>query len=160
MARAKGISVVVSGNTAPLRKSLRDANQELSAFGKAQAGWAKASSLAYGIVGTAAAQFAVDSVKAALEDQKSQALLAKQLELTTGARAAQIAGVEDYIESTMLATNITDDALRPALAQLVRVTGNAAEAQKLLTLAADVSVGSGRELGAVVTGLSRAYLGN
>lgn len=160
MAKARGISVVVSGNTAPLRKSLRDAGQELSAFGKAQAKWSQASSLAYGIVGTAAAQFAISSVKAALEDQQSQALLAKQLQATTGARSVQIAGVEDYIEKTMLATNVTDDQLRPALAQLVRVTGNAAQAQRLLTLAADVSVGSGRELGSVVVALGKAYQGS
>lgn len=160
MARARGISVVVSGNTAPLRKSLRDANQELTAFGKAQAKWSQASTLAYSVAGSAAAQFAIDSVKAAIEDQKSQALLAKQLQVTTGARQAQIDGVEAYIEATMMATNVTDDQLRPALAQLVRVTGSASEAQKLLTLATDVSVGANRDLSSVVTALSRAYGGN
>lgn len=160
MARSKSISIPITGNSAPLRKELKKASQELSAFGKAQAKWAQASTLAYGVVGGAAAQFAISSVKAALDDQKSQALLAQQLRATTGARAAQVAGVENYIEQTMLATNITDDALRPALAQLVRVTGSAAEAQKLLTIATDVSVGSGRELGSVVTALGRAYNGN
>lgn len=160
MARARGISVVVSGNTAPLRKSLQDASKELSAFGKAQAAWSQASSLAYGVVGTAAAQFAISSVKAALDDQKSQALLAQQLRATTGARQAQIDGVEDYITKTMLATNITDDQLRPALAQLVRVTGSAAEAQKLLTVATDVSIGGQRDLSSVVMALGKAYQGN
>jgi hypothetical protein len=160
MAKARGISVVVSGNTAPLRKSLRDAGQELSAFGKAQAKWSQATSLAYGIAGSAAAQFAISSVKAAMEDQKSQALLADQLRKTTGATSSQIAGMEDYIEKTMYASNITDDQLRPALAQLVRVTGSAAKAQDLLGLATDVSVGSGRELGSVVTALGKAYQGS
>ena len=160
MARMKSISIPITGNSAPLRKELKQAQKDLTAFGKAQAKFAQASALAYGVAGSAAAQFAIDAVKAAIEDQKSQALLAKQLQITTGAREAQVAAVEDYIERTMLATNVTDDQLRPALAQLVRVTGNAAQAQKLLTLAADVSIGSGRELGAVVTGLSRAYMGN
>lgn len=160
MARSKSISIPITGNSAPLRKELKKATQELSTFGKAQAQWAKASNLAYGLAGAAVVQFTADVVKAALEDQKSQALLAKQLQNTTGARQAQIAGVEDYIEKTMLATNITDDQLRPALAQLVRVTGSATEAQKLLTLATDVSVGAGRDLSSVTTALSRAYMGN
>ncbi len=160
MARSKSISIAITGNSAPLRKELKKASQELSTFGKAQAQFAKASTLAYGLAGTAVVQFTADVVKAALEDQKSQALLAKQLQNTTGAREAQIAGVEDYIESTMLATNITDDQLRPALAQLVRVTGSATDAQKLLTLATDVSVGAGRDLSSVTTALSRAYTGS
>lgn len=160
MARSKSISIPITGNSAPLRKELKKATQELSTFGKAQAQWAKASNLAYGLAGAAVVQFTADVVKAALEDQKSQALLAKQLQNTTGARQAQVAGVEDYIEKTMLATNITDDQLRPALAQLVRVTGSATEAQKLLTLATDVSVGAGRDLSSVTTALSRAYMGS
>jgi hypothetical protein len=160
MARSKSISIPITGTSAPLRKELKKAQAELSAFGKAQAQWAQASSLAYGVVGSAAAQFAISSVRAALDDQKSQALLAQQLIATTGARQAQIDGVEKYITATMMATNITDDQLRPALAQLVRVTGSASEAQDLLTLAANVSVGAQRELGSVVTALGRAYNGN
>ena len=160
MARAKSISIPVTGNTAPLRKALKEAQKDLTAFGKAQQQWAAASSLAYGIAGSAVAQFAADSVRAAIEDQKSQAILAKQLQITTGARDAQISAVEDYIGATMMATNVTDDQLRPALAQLVRVTGSASEAQNLLTLATDVSIGAGRDLSSVVTALSRAYNGS
>ena len=160
MARSKSISIPITGTSAPLRKELKKAQAELTAFGKAQAQWAQASTLAYGVVGSAAAQFAISSVKAALDDQKSQALLAQQLRATTGARQAQIDGVEDYITATMMASNITDDQLRPALAQLVRVTGSASEAQDLLTLATNVSIGAQRDLGSVVTALGRAYNGN
>ena len=160
MARSKSISIPITGTSAPLRKEIKKAQAELSAFGKFQSQWAQASTLAYGVVGSAAAQFAISSVKAALDDQKSQALLAQQLRATTGAREVQIAAVEDYITATMMATNITDDQLRPALAQLVRVTGSAAEAQDLLTLAANVSIGSGRELGSVVVALGKAYNGS
>lgn len=160
MSRAKSISIPITGNSAPLRKELKKANQELSAFGKASAKWAQASTLAYTVAGSAITKFAMDSVKAAMEDQKSQALLADQLRKTTGATSNQIAAIEGYVEQTMYASNITDDQLRPALAQLVRVTGSAAEAQKLLTVATDVSVGAGRDLGSVVTGLGKAYQGN
>lgn len=159
MARARAINVTVTGNTAPLRKSLKDADQQLTAFGKAQAGWAAASAAAYGIIGSAVGQFAIDSVKAAMEDQKAQALLADQLRKTVGATSGAIAASEDFITQLMLASNVTDDKLRPALAQLVRVTGDTASAQKLLSTAVDVSVGSGRELNSVVVAIGKAAQG-
>ena len=56
----------------------------------------------------------------------------------------------------MLSSNVADDELRPALAQLVRVTGDLGKAQRLLGVAVDVSAGSGKELSAVVSALSKA----
>lgn len=159
MARAKGISVVVSGNTAPLRKSLQDASKELSAFGKAQAAWSQASALAYGVVGSAAAQFAISSVKAAMDDQKAQAVLAKSLQNTVGANEQAVKAAESYIETLMYATNIVDDKLRPALATLVRTTGDMTKAQRLLSLATDVSIGGNVDLETVVKALTRAAMG-
>ena len=156
MARAKAISITVTGNTAPLRKSLREADKELSAFGKAQAQWAQASALAYGVLGSAIGQFAADSVRAAIDDQKGQALLADQLQKTVGANEAAVKSAESYIETLMLSSNVADDELRPALAQLVRVTGDLGKAQRLLGVAVDVSAGSGKELSAVVSALSKA----
>jgi hypothetical protein len=72
MARAKAISITVTGNTAPLRKSLRAADKELSAFGKAQAKWAQGSALAYGIIGSAAFQMSRDLVRSASDLQEAQ----------------------------------------------------------------------------------------
>jgi len=159
MARAKSISIPVTGNTAPLRKALKDAQKDLTAFGKAQQQWATASSLAYGVVGTAAFQFGMDAVKAAIEDQKAQALLADQLEKTLGANTALIASTESYIETLMLATNVGDDKLRPALASLVRVTGDLTKSQNLLGIAVDLSTATGKDLEAVTTALGKAAMG-
>lgn len=159
MARAKSIAVTVTGNTAPLRKSLRDADKELTRFGKAQAQWSAAAAGAYAIMGSAVGQFAADSVRAAIDDQKAQALLADQLRKTVGANAEAIKGAESYIETLMFATNVADDELRPALAQLVRVTGDVEKAQKLLSVAVDTSTGSGRDLSSVVTAISKAANG-
>lgn len=156
MARAKAISITVTGNTAPLRKSLKDADKQLTTFGRAQAQWAQASALAYGVLGSAVGQFAAQSIQAAIDDQKAQALLADQLQKTIGANAAAIKGTEEYISTLMMASNVSDDQLRPALAQLVRATGSLTQAQKLLSLAVDVSVGSGRDLQSVTVALSKA----
>jgi hypothetical protein len=101
-----------------------------------------------------------DASKAAVEDTKSQALLAQQLRNTTGATDSQISAVEQSISAMQLSASVADDVLRPAFAQLVRATGDLGVATKLTQLALDVSAGTGRDLGAVSIALSRAYAGN
>ena len=110
------------------------------------------------IGGLAAAGFS--AVKAAMEDEKAQALLARQLKATTGATDKQIAATEAWISKTSLAVGVADDELRPALAKLVRVTGSVSKAQKVLKVALNVSKGSGKSLDTVVTSISKAYGGN
>ncbi len=100
-----------------------------------------------------------DAAKAAVEDQKSQALLAKQLENTTGATKAQVAQVEKQIAKLQLTASIADDELRPSFALLTRTTGNTTDAMRLLTLATNVSAGSGKSLQSVTMALSKAYQG-
>jgi len=101
-----------------------------------------------------------EAAKAAAEDQKSQALLARQLQATTGATDTQIAAVEQYINQTQLAAGVTDDQLRPALASLVRATGDTAAAQKQLGLALDIAAGTGKDVESVAIALAKAYNGN
>ena len=100
------------------------------------------------------------AVKAAAEDQKSQEQLKIALENTVGANKAQVAAVEDSVTALMFQTATADDALRPALAKLVRATGDVTQAQRLLKIGLDVAAGSGRSLESVTTALSRAALGN
>lgn len=101
-----------------------------------------------------------DAAQAAAEDQKSSALLAKTLKATTKATDAQVASVEDWIDTTQRAVGVADDELRPALAQLVRSTKDVHKAQGLLNLALDISAGTGRDLQSVSIALSKAYGGN
>lgn len=100
------------------------------------------------------------SVKAAIEDAASQDLLAKQLQRTTNATDAQIAGVEDFITVQGKLLGVTDDQLRPALAGLVRATGSVAEAQRAASLAMDVAVAKNVDLSTVTKTLEKAYGGN
>ena len=100
------------------------------------------------------------SVKAAIADAASQDLLAKQLQRTTNATDAQIAGVEDFITVQGKLLGVTDDQLRPALAGLVRATGSITEAQKAAGLAMDVAAAKGVSLETVTKTLERAYGGN
>jgi len=109
------------------------------------------------IAGLAAA--ATVATKAAIEDQKQQDELARQLEVTTGATAEQVAAVEDYIAKTEMAAAVSDTELRPAFANLVRATGSVTEAQELMTLALDVAAGTGRDLESVTEALQEAIQG-
>jgi len=100
------------------------------------------------------------AVSAAIEDQKSQALLAKQLENTTGASRMTIAATEEFITQMQFATGVADDALRPALGSLVRATNDLATGQDLLGLAMNISAGTGRDLESVSLALGKAFNGN
>jgi len=105
---------------------------------------------------TAAAGLAV---KAAVQDQKQQEELARQLEVTTGATEEQVAAVEKYIANTEMAAAVSDSELRPAFANLVRATGDVTEAQELMNLALDISAATGKDLETVSAALQEAYKG-
>jgi len=101
-----------------------------------------------------------DAVKAAMDDEKSQQMLARQLKATTGATDDQIKSVEKYITAQGRNLGITDDQLRPALAGLVRVTKDVDEAQRAASLAADIAAAKNISLEQASKALERAYGGN
>lgn len=100
------------------------------------------------------------AAKAAGEEQKSAALLERQLQNTVGANSALVASVEASIKAMSLNAAIADDQLRPAFSQLVRATQDVDTATSMLQLALDVSAGTGRDLQSVTIALSKAYQGN
>jgi hypothetical protein len=116
---------------------------------------ALAGAAAFGAV-TAAA---LGAVQAAAQDEMSQKKLADQMRRTTQATDEQIAAAEKHISSLMMQTGVTDDALRPALAALVRSTGDAQFAQQNLTLALDISAATGKDLESVSLALGKAFNG-
>jgi hypothetical protein len=111
-------------------------------------------------VGTAAFAIGVSAVKAAIEDEKAQKSLETTLKNVTKASDAQVKSVEDYITKTSLAFGVTDDKLRPSLDRLLRSTQDVTKAQKLQSLALDISAGTGKDLQAVSEALGKAYDGN
>jgi hypothetical protein len=100
------------------------------------------------------------AAKAAAADEKSANLLAQQLKRTLGANDEVTASMARFVDQTQLATNVTDDELRPALSGLVRFTKDAQKAQDLLTLSVDTAIATGKDLTAVSTAIGRAYDGN
>jgi hypothetical protein len=100
------------------------------------------------------------AAKAALEDEASQAKLARTLKNSAGAHKDQIAAVEAYITKTGMATGVTDDQMRPALARLVRSTGDVGKAQDMMAVAMDASAGTGKSLETVTAAMAKAHDGN
>ena len=100
------------------------------------------------------------SAKAAAEDQAAQAQLARQLQATTGATSGQIKANEDFISTLSRSAAVADDELRPALASLVRGTGDLASAQDALKTVLDVSAATGKGVQEVADAVSKAYGGN
>jgi hypothetical protein len=101
-----------------------------------------------------------EASKAAIEDVKSQELLALSLQASTKATDNQIAAVEKIIGKYQLQASVADDELRPAFAKLTQSTGDLEESSKLLGIALDVSAGSGKSLDAVTQAMSRALNGS
>jgi hypothetical protein len=119
-------------------------------------------SLAAGYIGLAGAQRAFrlgqQSLKAFVEDDAAAAQLTKTL--SNLGLAFNSVDVENFINKTQQATGVLDDFLRPAFQSLLIATRDYAEAQKLLNLSLDISAGTGKDVAAVSSALSKAYLGN
>jgi len=99
------------------------------------------------------------ATKAAIEDEKSQTLLAQQLKTTTGATNSQIASTETLISKMQKQYGVADDQLRPALANLVRATGSLELSQKAMANVIDLSVAKNIDLETASTAVSKALAG-
>lgn len=152
------VPIVSEWNPKGVNKSIADIKSAEGAWGKAGATMKAAALPAAAALG-AIAVAAVDFSKAAIEDQKSAALLADALKQTAGASDATVKSTEDWISAQGKALGVADDQLRPALATLARATGDVAKSQDLAALAMNVSAATGKDLGSVSSALGKAYGG-
>jgi hypothetical protein len=161
---SRTLKLSILGDVTNLNKSLKAADNDVGGFAGSLEKFSKRAGQAFAVAGAAALAYAgklaIDGVKAAIEDEAAQAKLAKTLENVTGATDAAVKSTEDYILQTSLAFGVADDDLRPSLERLVRATKDVEEAQKLQSLALDISAGSGKSLEAVSNALGKAYEGN
>lgn len=143
------------------KKGLERATKELKGFDKVVATGAfrlRAFGKAGGIAAAAGmALFAKKSIDAALAQEK----LDKQLRLTLRSigKEGLLPDVKIFIDDLQRATNITDDALVPALRRLVAQTGDLDSAQYLLSKSLDISAGTGADLDSVLNAINKAAVG-
>jgi hypothetical protein len=160
MARTTDMVFALYGHDKTASKTLKGVGKEADSVGDSFKKMGKVAATSFLAVGTAAVAFAASATKAAIEDQKSQKMLAASLKNTTHATDAQIKSTEDFITKMQLTYGIADDKLRPAFATLSRATGDLGESQKLTQVAMDVSAGTGKDLASVSLALAKAHNGN
>ena len=144
-------------------KGSKAAQKDINKLGKSFDKFAKKSAKAFGIAAVAAAAFAVkigkDAVQAAMEDQKSQALLANSLRNTVDASDSQIASVEKNITALQKQFSVVDDELRPAFGRLTAAFGSTTMAQEALQMALNVSAFASVDLATASNAIIKASQG-
>lgn len=144
-------------------KGSKAAQKDIKKLGANIDKFAKKSAKAFGIAAVASAAFAAkigkDAIQAAIEDQKSQLLLANSLRNTIGASDAQIVSVEKNITALQKQFSVVDDELRPAFGRLTAAFGSTVAAQQALQIALDVSASAGVDLATASDAIIKASQG-
>lgn len=145
-------TLVVSALSTFDNKGLKKAKKEVSAFDKN----IKKLGKTFAAIGVGA--FARSAVNAFIESEKAAAKLRTTVK-NLGLEFEQ-PGIEDYLKKLSLQFGIVDESLIPGFQRLLIVTKDVAKAQSLFETALNVSAGTGKDLTAVSTSLSKAYLGD
>ena len=157
---SRTLKLSLLADVAEFTKGLKVASKDTQTIGDQFTEFGKKAALAFAAAGAAIGAFAIASVKAAAEDEVGQKKLQETIRNTTNATAEQIEGIDKYITKQSIATNTTDDVLRPALSRLILATKDVTKAQELLSLAQEISVARNKPLEAVTNALGKAYEGS
>lgn len=145
-------------------KGSKAARKDIANLGKNFDKFAAKAGKAFLVAGAASAAFAVkigvDAVQAAIEDQKSQAILANSLRNTIGATDEAVAATERFIAKQQMLVGVSDTELRQSLITLTGATRNLSEAQSLQNIALDVAASGYGDVESVSKALAKAYGGN
>ena len=145
-------NIVVSAVSTFDNKGLKKGAKEVSAFDKQ----IKKLGKTFAAIGVAG--FARSAVNAFIESEKAAAKLRTTV-ANLGLEFEQ-PGIETYLKNLSLQFGIVDESLIPGFQRLLIVTKDVAKAQSLFETALNVSAGTGKDLTAVSTSLSKAYLGD
>ena len=118
-----------------------------------------AKTFGYAFGAAAIVRYAKNAAVAFAQDEKAAASLSKTLENLGLGFGGASKDVNDYISNLEKQTGVLDDELRPAMDRLLRATSSITDSQKLLSLALDISAGTGKSLTQVSQSLQKAYLG-
>jgi hypothetical protein len=159
MAIGKTLTVYLAADVSKLRNGLNSADRSLSGFGNKLTSMLGPAMLgAAAAAGTLAIAMGVDGVKAAMAEEAELAKLSTTLENLGFVKASD--EINTFIDDMQFATGVTDSELRPAFERILVSVGNVAEAQRLLNLAVNTSIGANKSLETVANALGKAYDGN
>jgi len=149
-------NVVVSAIATFNGKALKKGQKEISAFDKQAQKLGKTFTKVFATA--ALVNFGRNSVNAFIESEKAAAKLRTTVS-NLGLEFEQPA-IEKYLNNLSLQFGIVDESLIPGFQRLLTVTKDVAQAQSLFDTALNVAAGTGKDLTAVSTSLSKAYLGD
>lgn len=101
-----------------------------------------------------------EATKAAIEDRKSQELLALAMLNTGKATEKSVAAAEQSIAKMQIQAGIADDRLRPAYQKLFIATGDVTRSNELMQIALDASAATGKDLDTVTQAMAKSLAGN
>jgi len=149
-------NLIVSAVSTFDNKGLKKGKKEISAFDKNVQSLGKTFAKVFGSI--ALINFGKNAVNAFVDSEKAAAKLRTTVS-NLGLEFEQ-PGIETYLKNLSLQFGIVDESLIPGFQRLLIVTKDVAQAQSLFETALNVSAGTGKDLTAVSTSLSKAYLGD
>lgn len=158
--RTSTLRVEIDADARGVGPGVSQAESRFSKLGSTigKVGKVAAAGLAVGLAAAGAAAFKL--AQGAAEDAQAAALMENALKKAAGATDAQVAATERWITKQGKALGVADDDLRPAMSRLAVATGDVGKAQKLASIAMDISAGTGKSLEAVTTALAKAQNGS
>jgi hypothetical protein len=159
------LNVEILGEFKKLTSATTGAQSELQGLNNKISGFASSAKRMFATIGLGLS-FAVitrqleEATKAAIDDRKSQELLANAMQNTGLATDATIASAEKYIAKMQRSAAVADDDLRPAYQKLFIATGDVEQSNRLLQIALDASAGSGKGLDVVSQAMAKSLAGN
>ena len=149
-------NVVVSAIATFNGKALTKGKKQLTDFEKTTQKLGKTFTKVF--AGVAFLAFGKNAVNAFIESEKAAAKLRTTVK-NLGLEFEQ-PGIDKYLQGLSLQFGIIDENLIPGFQRLLIATKDVSKAQSLFETALNVSAGTGKDLNAVTTSLSKAYMGD
>lgn len=164
MAGTLALNVEILGEFKKLTAATKGAEGNLAGLNKTASSISKGMISALGAIGVGFSLGFIknefeQAAKAAVEDVKSQQLLAIAMENTGKATAATVKEAEESIKQMQLQTSVADDLLRPAFQKLFIATGNVTDSNRYLQIALDTSAATGKDLDSVTQAMAKSLAG-
>ena len=138
------------------KKAFKDAGSATSSLEKSVKTLGKTIGITFSA--KAIVDFSKAAVKAFAEDDRAIRVL--RTNLKNLGLAYQSVNADNFIKNMETQAAVSDDLLRPAYAQLAKVTLSTTKTQDLMALAFDLSAANGIDFASTVDILSNAYVGN
>jgi hypothetical protein len=158
------LNVEILGEFKNLTAATKGAQSSLNTLNKTTANISRKMSSALAAVGLGFSLGIVtreleEAGKAAVEDVKSQELLALAMRNTGSATDETIRSAEASIKAMQFSASVADDKLRPAYQKLFIATKDVTETNKLMQIALDASAATGKDLDVVTQAMAKALTG-